>query len=728
MKNNLLIRIQIAALLFCGITFSAYAQQPDTMKQQMTKNTVQQSVPGFTKENPFAEKSPLPFYAPQFDKIKNTDYKFGILEGMRIQLIEVEQIANLGDAPTFENTILALERSGELLTRTSKTFFAVVGANLNDELQAIQEEVAPLLAAHSDAIYLNEKLFQRVQTLYEKRDSLNFNAVQKVLVERYYKDFARAGALLSKANKEKLTALNLEESKLSTSFQNKLLAATKAAALIIEDKNELKGLSESEISSAAAAATARGLKGKWIISLQNTTQQPTQASLENREVRWRLFLASTLRAEQADSNNTTEVIKRLNEVRAERAKLFGYSNYADYVLDNRMAKTVTAAIKLMTDLAPAATAKAHEEAKKMQALINKQKKKFTLEPWDWQYYSEKVRKAEYNLDESQTKPYFELNTVLEQGVFFAAHQLYGLTFKERKDIPVYQPDVRVFEVFDEDGTSMALWYCDYFKRDNKGGGAWEDTFVDGSGLLNTKPVVFNVCNFTKPAAGEPALLTFDNVTTMFHEFGHALHAMLTNVEYPRLAGTNTATDFVEFPSQFNENWALYPSVLANYAKHYKTGKPMPKTLVEKIKKAKTFNQGFATTEYLEAALLDMAWNALSAGPAPENVDEFETASLKKFHVFMKEVPPRYRSTYFAHVWGGGYAAGYYSYLWSEVLDHDAYQWFTENGGMTRANGKRFRDMILSRGGTEDAAAMYRAFRGKDPDVKPLIEARGLTTK
>ncbi|MBW7888643.1 MAG: M3 family metallopeptidase [Bacteroidetes bacterium] len=718
MKNYLFYGSRLA-LILCSTAAIVYSQQLKTMNRQSST---------FSETNPFAKPSTLLYQAPPFNDIHNEDYLPAMEEGMRRQIQEIRVIADNTEAPTFENTILPLERSGDLLTRSSKVFFAMTQANTNDELENIQSEAAPKLAAHSDEIYLNEKLFRRIKNIYDARETSSFTAVQKVLVERYYTDFVRAGALLSEADKEKLKSLNLEESKLTTSFQSKLLAGTKAAALVISNKKELDGMSEAEISAAAQAAKERGLEGKWVLPLQNTTQQPAQAELKNRAVRERLFNASTLRSERSDSNDTRDIITKITKIRAERAQLLGFQTFADYVLENRMAKTPSAAIKLLTDLVPAATAKARKEAKKMQTLINKQKNKFLLEPWDWQYYSEQVRKAEYDLDEVQIKPYFELNTVLQQGVFYAAHELYGLTFKERKDIPVYHPDVRVFEVFDEDGTSMALWYCDYFKRDNKGGGAWEDTFVDGSGLLKTKTVVFNVCNFSKPETGSPALLTFDNVTTMFHEFGHALHAMLTNVEYPRLAGTNTATDFVEFPSQFNENWALYPSVLANYAKHYKTGKPMPKALVEKIKKANTFNQGFATTEYVEAALLDMAWNTLSAGSVPGNVDEFETASLKKYNVYMKEVPPRYRSTYFAHVWGGGYAAGYYSYMWSEVLDHDAYQWFVENGGMTRANGKRFREMILSRGGTEDAGALYRAFRGRDPIVQPLLEARGLTTK
>jgi peptidyl-dipeptidase Dcp len=493
----------------------------------------------------------------------------------------------------------------------------------------------------------------------------------------------------------------------------------------VGDKNELDGLSDAEIAAAAEAARQRKLDGKWVLSLQNTTQQPPQASLRNRALRQRLFIASTTRAERGDSNDTREIVKRLAQLRPERAQLLGYPSVAAYVLDDRMAKTPDAAIKLLSDLVPAATARARREADNLQAMINRQRGGFKLAPWDWQYYAEQVRKAEYALDESQLKPYFELDRVLQDGVFFAANRLYGLTFKQRTDLPVYHPDVRVFEVFDADGTSLALWYCDYFKRDNKSGGAWEDTFVDGSGLLGTKPVVFNVANFPKPAPGQPALLRFDDVKTMFHEFGHALHAMLTRVQYPRLTGTNVPTDFVEFPSQFNEHWALEPTVLAHYAKHYQTRQPMPRTLVDKIKRARTFDQGFATTEYVAAALLDMAWHSLPVGPEQADIGAFESQTLKRFAVDVPEVPPRYRTTYFSHIWNGGYYAGYYAYLWSEVLDDDAYAWFTENGGMTRANGRRFRDMILSRGGTGDMGAMYRAFRGRDPEVGPLLEERGL---
>ena len=680
----------------------------------------------FTPANPFATASTLPFEAPPFDKIKDADYHPALSEGMRVQLTEVHAIAADTSAPTFDNTIIALERSGRLLSRTANAFFALTQANTNDTLQKVEEEVTPLLAAHTDAIHLNDTLFKRVKSVYDRRADLKLDAVQIFLVQRYYHDFVRAGAALSDADKAKLRVLNTEEATLSTNFKNHLLAATKAGGLVISDKTELDGLSDAEIASAADAAKQRKLDGKWVLPLQNTTQQPVQASLKNRAVRERLFKASTTRAELGDSNDTRAIIKRLAQLRADRAKLLGFPTIAAYVEDDQMAHTPEAAIKLLTGVVPAATAKARGEAAKMQALIDAQKGGFKLQPWDWQYYAEQVRKAEYALDQSQIKPYFELDRVLKDGVFFAANQLYGLTFKERKDIPVYHPDVRVFEVFDADGSSLALFYADYFKRDNKSGGAWEGAFLDGAGLFNQKPVVYNVANFTKPAAGQPALLTFDDASTMFHEFGHALHAMLTHVEYPRIAGTNTTTDFVEFPSQFNEHWALYPSVLQNYAKHYQTGTPMPAELVAKIRKAHTFNQGFATTEYVAAALLDQAWHNLPPGPQQADVDAFEAAALKQYKVDVAEVPPRYRTNYFAHIWSGGYNANYYAYFWSEVLDHDAYAWFTEHGGLTRANGQRLRDMVLSRGGTEDVAALYRAFRGRDPRVEPLLVERGLT--
>jgi peptidyl-dipeptidase Dcp len=675
--------------------------------------------------NPFAKASTLPFQAPPFDKIKDADYQPAFEAGMREHLAEIAKIAAQKDAPTFANTIEPLERSGQMLTRVAVAFNAVTGADTNDTLQKVQEAIAPKLAEHQDAIYLDEKLFARVGKLYDTRDTLGLDAEQKRLVERYYDNFVRAGAKLGEADKAKLRELNKEESTLTTDFANKLLAANNAGALVVDDKKDLAGFSDADVAAAAADAKAAKKDGKYLLSLQNTTQQPAQVSLQDRNVRERLFKASTERAEHGDANDTRAIVQRLAVLRADRAKLLGYADFASYTLDDQMAKTPANAIKLLTDMVPAATAKARGEAAKMQALIDKNKGGFKLAPWDWQFYAEQVRKAEYDLDEAQIKPYFEIDRVLNDGVFYAANQLYGLTFKPRKDIPVYHPDVRVYEVFDADGKSLALFYADYWKRDSKRGGAWMDNLVGQSRLLGTKPVVYNVCNFTKPAAGQPALITYDDVTTMFHEFGHALHGMFADTQYPTLSGTNVPRDFVEFPSQFNEHWARDPKVFANYAKHYQTGAPMPAELVEKISKSRTFDQGFATTEYLAAALLDMAWHTQPAGTPKQDVDAFETKALEQYKVNVYEVPPRYRTSYFAHVWGGGYAAGYYAYLWSEVLDHDAFYWFREHGGLTRENGQRFRDMILSRGSTQDMAALYRAFRGRDPSVEPLLEQRGL---
>jgi peptidyl-dipeptidase Dcp len=679
-----------------------------------------------TRINPLFSASTLLYHAPPFNKIKDSDYRTAIIEGMKRNIVEIEKIANAKSAPTFENTIVPMERSGELLTRAAKIFFALTQANTNDTLQKAEAELAPKLAAHGDAIYLNPRLFARVKAIYDQRASLGLTPDAQFLVERYYRNFVRAGAELAEADKAKLRALNQEESTLTTKFREKLLADTAGSALVLDSKAELEGLTDAEIEAAAQAAKERKLPaGKYVLTLQNTTQQPALSSLANRKTRERLFTASVQRGNHGGPNDTKEIVSRLAELRADKAKLLGYPNYAAYSLDDQMAKTADNAIKLMTDLVPASTAKAKDEAARMQKLIDAQNGGFQLAAYDWDYYAEKVRKAEYDLDESEVKPYFELSHVLEDGVFYAAGQLYGLTFKERKDIPVYQPDVRVYEVFDADGKSMALYYGDYFSRANKSGGAWMDSFVDQSSLLGTRPVVFTVTNFDKPAPGQPALLSFDNVNTIFHEFGHALHGLLSNNNYPTISGTNVSRDFVEFPSQFNEHWALQPQVFAHYAKHYKTGQPMPQALVDKIKKSRTFNQGYALTEYLAAALLDQAWHTLPAGTPKQDVNTFETAALQRFQIDMPQVPPRYHTTYFSHVWGGGYSAGYYAYLWSEVIDDDAYAWFEENGGLTRANGQRFREMVLSRGGSMDAAAMYRAFRGRDPIVEPLLIQRGL---
>ncbi len=680
--------------------------------------------------NPFFTESTLPYYAPRFDLIRDSHYEPALEEGMRQQLAEIDAIAKQMRPPSFDNTIVAMERSGALLTRAYNAFNSVVGANTNDTLQKINERIAPRLAAHNDAIYLNDQLYNRVRSLYDRRQAPGLNAEQLRLVERYNRDFVRAGAQLSEADKIKMRSLNQEQSKLATDFQNKLLAGTRAGALVLNDRSELDGLTEAEIATAADAAKERGLTGKWVIPLQNTTQQPAQASLKNRAVRQRLFELSTLRTERGDSNDTRAIAQRLAQIRADRAKLLGYPNFAAFALVTQGAKTPENAIKLLTDLVPPMTARARAEIARMQQLIDAQGGGggggFKLAPWDWQYYAEQVRKAEYDLDESQIKPYFETDRVLRDGVFFAANRMFGLTFRERKDIPVYHPDVRVFEVLDSDGKPLALFYADFFKRDNKSGGAWMDNFVEQSGLMGTKPVLFNVSNFTKPAPGQPALLTFNDVTTMFHEFGHALHGMFSRVQYPTFAGTNVPRDFVEFPSQFNEHLALDPAVFANYAKHYQTGAPIPQSLVDKVKQSRTFNQGFATTEYVSASLLDMVWHTLPAGAPQQDVKALEAETLRRFNLTVAEIPPRYRTTYFSHIWDGGYAAAYYAYLWSEVLAHDTYAWFQERGGFSRANGQLYRDLILSRGETEEADVLYRNFRGRDPSVEALLRQRGLT--
>ena len=676
-------------------------------------------------QNPLLVASTLPFGAPMFDKIKDADYLPAFEEGMKQHLAEMRKIADNPEPATFENTIEAKERTGETLNRVARIFFSLVQADTNPERQKIQEEIAPKLAAHQDEIALDPKLFARVKAVHDARASLKLDAEQLRLVERDYQEMVRAGAQLSDADKGVMRKLNVEETTLSTDFHNRLVAAAAAGAVQVDDKAKLDGLSEGDIASAADAAKERKLDGKWLLTLQNTTQQPVLASLKDRELRAKVLEASETRTEHGDANDTRRIVQRLAQLRAQKAKLLGFDTYAAYSLADQMAITPDKAMKLLTDTVPAATAKARSEIAKMQAVIDAQQGGFKLAASDWDFYAEQVRKAEFDLDESQIKPYFELDNVLHNGVFYAATQMYGITFKERKDLPVYNPDMKVYEVFDKDGSSLALFYTDYFKRDSKSGGAWMDVFVEQDGLTGAKPVVFNVCNFTKPAAGQPALLSFDDVTTMFHEFGHALHGMFSKVKYPSIAGTSTSRDFVEFPSQFNEHWASDPKVFANYAKHYKTGEPMPQALVDKIKKASKFNSGYGTTEYLSAALLDLAWHTLPADAPLQDVDKFEADALKKFKVDLAEVPPRYRTSYFDHIWGGGYSAGYYAYFWSEVLDDDAFEWFKEHGGMTAENGQIFRDKILSRGNTVDLATLYRDFRGKNPSVEPLLESRGL---
>jgi peptidyl-dipeptidase Dcp len=675
----------------------------------------------FGPNNPFYAPSTLPFQAPPFDKIKDSDYQPAIDAGMAMQINEVEAIANNTAPPTFENTIVALERTGQLLSRAMLVFNCVTGANINDELQKVQTYEAPRLAAQQDAIYLNSKLFARVKAIYDQRASLHLDPESLRLVEYDYQQFVKAGANLSDADKAKLKKLNEEESTLENTFQEKLLAAAKAGSFSTTDVKTLAGLTEAQIAAAAEDAKTHG----WRIPLQNTTQQPDLAFLTDRAARQAIFENSWNRAERGDANDTRAVIARLAQLRAEKASLLGFPNYAAWNLTDQMAKNPEAAKKFLDALVPASTARASGEAKDIQALIDAQGGGFKVEPWDWEFYSEQVRKAKYDLNQSEIKPYFELNNVLENGVFYAAHELYGLTFKERKDLPVYQQDVRVFEVFDADAKPLALWYCDYFKRDNKNGGAWMDVLVGQSKLLGQLPVVFNVANFDKPAPGQPALLSFDDVTTMFHEFGHGLHGMFANTVYPSLSGTQVPRDFVEFPSQFNEHWASYPSVFAHYARHYKTGEPMPAELMAKIVKSKTFNEGYDFTEILAASELDLEWHTLPASAPLQDPDKFEIEALRRTHLDLSYVPPRYRSSYFLHIWANGYAAGYYAYSWSEMLDDDAFQWFQDHGGLTRSNGDRFRQMVLSRGNTEDLEKMYDTWRGGEPSIEPMLKDRGL---
>ncbi|KAB7769756.1 peptidyl-dipeptidase Dcp [Xanthomonas maliensis] len=708
------------------LALAACSGQPSPGKEATVPEKTPAAQAPQASENPLLSASALPFQAPPFDKIQDSHYLPAFDEGMRQHLAEIRKIADSSEAPTFANTIEAMERSGQTLTRVSSVFFGVVQADTSDARQKIQEQVAPKLAEHQDEIHLDPKLFARIKTLYDQRDTLNLDAEQKRLLERQYDSFVRAGAQLSDADKATLRKLNVEETTLSTQFHTRLVAATAAGAVVVDDKAKLDGLSDGDIAAAADAAKARKLDGKYLLALQNTTQQPVLASLKDRQLRAEVLKASETRAEKGDANDTRQTIQRLAQLRAQKAKLLGFDSYAAYSLGDQMAKTPDQALKLLTDTVPAATGKARREIGEMQKVIDAQNGGFKLAASDWDFYAEQVRKAKYDLDESQIKPYFELDNVLQNGVFYAANQLYGLTFKPRTDIPTYHADMKVYEVFDADGKSLALFYTDYFKRDSKSGGAWMGNFVEQDGLTGAKPVVYNVCNFTKPAAGQPALLSFDDVTTMFHEFGHALHGMFSQVKYPSLAGTNTSRDFVEFPSQFNEHWASDPKIFAHYAKHYQTGEAMPAALVEKIRKAKTFNSGYATTEYLAAALLDLAWHTQPADAPLQDVSKFEADALTRFKVDLAEVPPRYRSTYFDHIWGGGYSAGYYAYFWSEVLDDDAFEWFKEHGGLSRKNGDLFRAKILSRGNTVDLATLYRDFRGKDPSVKALLENRGLT--
>jgi peptidyl-dipeptidase Dcp len=679
----------------------------------------------FGPSSPFYAPSPLPYQAPPFDKIHDSDYQPAIEAGMAQQLIEMRAIAENPEPPTFANTLIALEKSGRLLERVMSVFDAITSANTNPALQKVQQIEAPKLAAHNDAIYLNSQLYRRVEAVYQQRAGLKLDPESLRLVEFYHREFVHAGANLSDANKAELKQFNQEISTLETSFRTELLAATQDAAYVATDPGKLAGLTAAQLEAAAEAARLRKQQG-WILTLQNTTQQPYLANLSDRATRQALYEDSWNRAERGGAHDTRATITRLAQLRAAKAKLLGFPNFAAWKLEDQMAKTPDAAIKFMDALVAPAAANAAQEANDIQSLMKEGPKKMDVQPWDWDFYSAQVRKAKYDIDEAQVRPYFELNQVLTNGVFYAANQLYGLTFTERKDLPIYHPDVRVFEVADADGKPVALFYCDYYKRDNKNGGAWMSNLVGQSKLLGTLPVIYNVANFSKPAAGAPALISFSDVTTMFHEFGHALHGMFSESEYPSLSGTSVARDFVEFPSQFNEHWATYPTIFDHYAKHYETGAPMPPELKAKLLKAKVFNQGYALTEILAAAELDMQWHTMSPGAPIGSTDAFEQEALRKKHLAISYVPPRYRSTYFSHIWSTGYAAGYYAYLWSEMLDEDAYQWFVDNGGLTRANGDRLRRMVLARGNTEDLGEMFKAWLGAEPSIEPMLKARGLS--
>ena len=678
----------------------------------------------FGPANPFYAPSTLPFQAPPFDRIKDSDYQPAIEAGMAVELSEIKRIADNPAPPTFANTFVAMEKSGLLLSRALAAFRLVSEADTNPTLQSAKAALAPKIAAHEDAIHLDKKLFERVAAIYKTRATLRLDAESLRLVEFTYDEFVHLGANLADPDKVRLKALNEEASTLSNDFSTKLLEATKAAAFSTPAKADLDGFNEAQLSAAAQAAQQRKAGG-FVVLLQNTTQQPALASLSVRATRDAIFQNSWSRTERGDAGDTRAIVARLAQLRAQRATLLGYPNHAAWKLEDQMAKTPQAAMEFMDSLAPIAAAAASAEGAAIQAVIDAQHGGFALQPWDWDFYGEQARKAKYEFDDAEVKPYFELGNVLENGVFYAANQLYGISFKERRDIPVYQPEVRVFEVSDADGKPLALFYCDYFKRDNKNGGAWMSSFVRPSKLLGNLAVVYNVANLPKPASGEPALISFADATTMFHEFGHALHEMFANTRYPALSGTTPARDFVEFPSQFNEHWAVYPAVFAHYARHYKTGAAMPDALAEKMKKARNFNEGYALTEALAAAELDMQWHVLAATAPLQDPDEFEKQALARTHLDIHAVPPRYRSSYFSHIWAGAYSAGYYAYLWTQMLNDDAYQWFDDHGGLSRANGDRFRRMILSRGNTQDLAAMYTAWRGRPPTIDAMMKYRGL---
>ena len=684
------------------------------------------SVP-INETNPFFTESTLLHQLPPFDRIDDAHYLPAFERGMTEQLEEVQAIAQAVASPTVENTLVALERSGRLLDRVATTFFLLSRANTNDAKDEIRTEIAPTLAAHNDQILLNAALFARVKTLHEQRASLDLDDESRRLVEKYHTDFVRAGAELSDADKVRMQEINAELATLQTAFAQNVLSEVNASAVVVDTSAELAGLPDDQLAAAAGAARARDLGDKYVLALLNTSGQPSLSSLENRDLRERITRVSLARGSQGGEFDNREVVTRMARLRAERATLLGYPHHAGYVLEQQTAQTVEAVNERLASLVPPAVANARRETADLQAAAAADGVSLDIAAWDWSFYTEKVRAARFDFDASELRPYFEMNTVLERGVFYAANRLYGLRFEERPMLPVYHPDVRVWEVFDRDDTPLGLFMADYYARPAKRGGAWMDSYVSQSRLLGTHSVIANNLNVTKPTDGEPTLLTFDEVQTMFHEFGHTLHGLLSDVEYPYFSGTSVPRDFVEYPSQVNEMWATWPEVLRNYAVHHETGDPIPGELLDKVLATETFNQGFETTEYLAASLLDQAWHQLTpvAVPPADGVVAFEETALTQAGVALDAVPPRYRSTYFSHIWSSGYSAGYYSYIWSEVLDADSVEWFKENGGLTRENGDHFRATLLSRGGSEEAMELFREFRGADPDIRPLLVRRGL---
>lgn len=672
--------------------------------------------------NPFFEISLLPYQAPRFDAINDSHYRPAFDEAMRLKRADIDAIIAQRAAPDFDNTVLALEKSGAMLSRVSSVFFAMTSAHTNDYLQALDEQFSTELAGLANDIWLNDTLFARVEAVWQDREALD--AESRRLTEETYQHFVLAGARLNADEKAELKSLNTEAATLTSQFNQRLLAANKAGGLVVDDVHQLDGLSAEEMAAAAHAAAEKGLKERWLIPLLNTTQQPALAALALRETRKKLFSVGWERTQKGDENDTRELIRRLTALRARQAQLLGFDNYASWSIADQMAKTPEAALEFMRGIVPAARGRAALEQADIQKVIDDEQGGFTVQAWDWAFYAERVRSAKYALDESQIKPYFALNTVLEDGAFWTATQLFGIRFVERFDIPVYHPDVRVWEIFDHTGEGMALFYGDFFARDSKAGGAWMGNFVEQSYEFAARPVIYNVCNYQKPANGQTALISWDDVITLFHEFGHTLHGLFASQRYATLSGTNTPRDFVEFPSQINEHWASHPQVFAHFARHYQTGEPMPDALREKMLNATQFNKGYDMTELLSAALLDMNWHGI--GEAVSSVEDFEAAALKKEGLDLPAVPPRYRSSYFAHIFGGGYAAGYYAYLWTQMLADDGYQWFVEQGGLTRENGQAFREAILSRGNSTDLAELYRNWRGHDPKIEPMLENRGLS--